>query len=43
MMCLELLAEVDPFIATHIASHGNPGKGHVSYLSSLFVTNLSNY
>ncbi len=33
MMCLELLAEFDPFIATHMAFHRNPGKGHVSYLS----------
>lgn len=26
--------EFDPFISTYIASRGNQGKGHVSYLSS---------
>lgn len=34
MMCLELIAEFDPFLATHIAQRGNPGKGNTSYLSS---------
>lgn len=34
MMCLELVAQFDPFLAKHIETHGNPGKGQVSYLSS---------
>lgn len=34
MMSLELIAEFDPFLATHIATRGNPGQGHTSYLSS---------
>ena len=34
MGCLELLAKFDPFLQQHITTHGNPGKGHVSYLSS---------
>lgn len=34
MMSLELIAEFDPFLATHIATHGNPGRGKTSYLSS---------
>jgi len=32
--CLELLAEYDPFLAEHIKTRANKGKGHVSYLSS---------
>jgi hypothetical protein len=32
--CLELISEFDPFLAQHIATHGNKGKGSVSYLSS---------
>lgn len=31
MMCLELIAEFNPFLSTHIAT---PGKGKTSYLSS---------
>jgi len=31
---LELLAKFDPFLAKHIETHGNKGRGHVSYLSS---------
>lgn len=34
MMSLELIAEFDPFLATHIATQGNPGQGRTSYLSS---------
>lgn len=34
MMCLELIAEFDPFLSSHIAKHGNPGRGKTSYLSS---------
>lgn len=34
MMCLELIAEFDPFLAKHIKDHGNPGSGKTSYLSS---------
>lgn len=34
MMCLELLAEFDPFLANHITTYGNPGKSNTSYLSS---------
>jgi len=33
MMCLELIAEFDPFLAKHISNHGNHGKGHTNYLS----------
>ncbi|KAF0759438.1 zinc finger MYM-type protein 1-like, partial [Aphis craccivora] len=31
---LELLAKFDPFLAKHIETHGNKGRGQVSYLSS---------
>lgn len=31
---LEFLAECDPFLAKHMATHGNKGKGSTSYLSS---------
>nr|CAH7746205.1 unnamed protein product [Callosobruchus chinensis] len=34
MMLLEVLAEFDPFLSEHIRKYGNPGKGHISYLSS---------
>lgn len=34
MMLLEVIAEFDPFLAEHIRKYGNPGKGHISYLSS---------
>ncbi len=34
MMCLELISEFDPFLATHIEKFGNPGRGKTSYLSS---------
>jgi hypothetical protein len=30
---LELLSKFDPFLAEHINSHANKGKGHTSYLS----------
>lgn len=33
MMCLELIAEYDPFLKAHIAQYGNLGKGKTSYLS----------
>jgi len=32
--CLELLAEYDPFLATHIQRYGSSGHGTASYLSS---------
>lgn len=31
--CLELVAEFDPLLATHITKYSNPGSGNVSYLS----------
>jgi hypothetical protein len=34
MMGLELIAEFDPFLASHISKHGNAGSGTTSYLSS---------
>ena len=34
LMCLELIAEFDPFLSAHIAKYGNPGQGKTSYLSS---------
>ena len=34
VMALELLAEFDPFLDTHIKRHGNKGCGTTSYLSS---------
>ncbi|XP_050056113.1 zinc finger MYM-type protein 1-like [Aphis gossypii] len=34
MMCLELIAEFDPFMSNHLATYGNPGRGKTSYLSS---------
>lgn len=46
MMCLELIAEFDPFLATHVSHHGNPGSGKTSYLSSTiceeFIELMSN-
>jgi len=33
IMCLELIAEFDPFLANHISKFGNKGKGSTSYLS----------
>ncbi|XP_025407500.1 zinc finger MYM-type protein 1-like [Sipha flava] len=42
MMCLELLAEFDPFLANHIAIRGNPGKGNTSYLSSTICNEFIN-
>ena len=32
--CLELLAEYDPFFASHMERYGNAGRGTASYLSS---------
>jgi len=32
-MCLELIAEFDPFLANHISKFGNKGNGSTSYLS----------
>ncbi|KAL4122200.1 hypothetical protein QTP88_014574 [Uroleucon formosanum] len=32
-MCLEMIAEFDPFLANHWSNYGNPGKGYTSYLS----------
>lgn len=34
MMCLEMIAEFDPFLAEHIERYGNPGSGQTSYLSA---------
>ena len=31
---LELIAEYDPFLSSHIAKYGNQGRGKASYLSS---------
>jgi hypothetical protein len=31
---LELIAQFDHFLSTHIKEHGNKGSGHVNYLSS---------
>lgn len=33
-MFLELISDFDPFLSNHIVQHGNPGSGHISYLSS---------
>ncbi|KAL4148045.1 hypothetical protein QTP88_002349 [Uroleucon formosanum] len=33
IICLELIAEFDPFLANHISKFGNKGKGNTSYLS----------
>ena len=30
---MELIAKFDPFLASHIATYGNKGSGHISYLS----------
>jgi hypothetical protein len=35
--CIELIAEFDPFLASHINKYGNPGRGHANYLSSTCV------
>lgn len=40
MMCLELIAEFDPFLRSHIDKYGNPGRGHSSYLSSTICEEL---
>lgn len=41
---LELLSKFDPFLAEHINSYANKGKGHTSYLSKTtceeFIENL---
>lgn len=37
---LELLAEYEPFLATHIKEQANKGSGHVSYLSSTICEEL---
>ncbi|KAL4127199.1 hypothetical protein QTP88_011396 [Uroleucon formosanum] len=42
MMCLELLADFDPFLANHITTRGNPGKGNTSYLSSTICDEFIN-
>ena len=42
---LEAISHFDPFLAQHLADHGNPGRGRVSYLSSTicdeFITILA--
>lgn len=35
LMCLEMIAEFDPFLAQHIARHCNKSKGHVNYFSPI--------
>lgn len=30
--CLELIVEYNPFLSEHIRTHGNTGRGNVSYL-----------
>lgn len=40
MMCLELIAEFDPFLKTHIQNFGNPGQGKTSYLSATICDEL---
>lgn len=40
MMCLELIAEYDPFLSAHIARYGNPGSGKTSYLSPVVCNEL---
>lgn len=37
---LELLAEYDPFLSSHLAKYGNVGKGRQSYLSSTICEEL---
>ena len=37
---LELVSKFDSFLAEHINSHANKGKGHTSYLSKQPVRNL---
>lgn len=32
-MPMKLIAEYDPFLSEHILKFGNPGKGHISYMS----------
>lgn len=40
LSCLELMKCFDPFIADHLAKHGNPGKGKTNYLSSTIVNEI---
>lgn len=40
MMCLELIAEYDPFLSAHISRYGNPGSGRTSYLSPVICDDL---
>ncbi|XP_050508056.1 zinc finger MYM-type protein 1-like [Diabrotica virgifera virgifera] len=40
MMCLELIAEFDPFLKAHIEKYGKAGKGKQSYLSSTICEEL---
>ncbi|XP_025199039.1 zinc finger MYM-type protein 1-like [Melanaphis sacchari] len=37
---LELLAEYEPILATHLKEHANKGSGHVNYLSSTICEEL---
>ncbi|XP_046597644.1 zinc finger MYM-type protein 1-like [Neodiprion lecontei] len=37
---LELLAEYEPILATHLKTHANKGSGHVNYLSSTICEEL---
>lgn len=37
---LELVAQFDPFLASHIARYGNKGKGNPSYLSKTVCNEL---
>ena len=35
--CLEVIAQFDPFLSSHLGKYRNPGKGHVNYLSSTSI------
>ena len=37
---IELLSKFDPFLQQHISTHGNPGRGRTSYLSSTILEEL---
>lgn len=39
---LEFLSKFDSFLAGHLQKYGNPGSGHVSYLSSAICTEFIN-
>lgn len=39
---MELIAQYDPFLATHIKEHANKGSGHTNYLSSSVYEEIVN-